>query len=73
MNNLSGIVAIITSVLGATWYLSAQLATIRTQIADLQVQDGKHASKESYETLLVAIKTLHNRVRALEALIAKKA
>lgn len=66
MNNLSGIVAIITSVLGATWYLSAQLATIRIQINELQAKDSTHASKESYDTLARAVQVLHSRLKRLE-------
>lgn len=66
MNELSGIVAVITSVLGATWYLSAKLATIQVQIAELQAKDEKHASKESYETVARAVQALHARLKRLE-------
>lgn len=73
MNDFNGIVAIITSVLGATWYLSGKLSKLETKVEELQAQDTKHASKESYETLIGAVKALHARVLKLEALIAKKA
>lgn len=66
MTDLNGIVAIISCVLGATWFLSAKLATIQTQISELQAKDATHASKESYETVAKAVQALHSRLKRLE-------